>query len=332
MVTARALRSAPIDELRARIVEGFPVDPSALEGWAYRGTSLGMPSFVERLTWKTFQKTFYRHEPSQRLLGWNVRLEQDGLDAPSRPKTRHGAPVTEWNYEVCAPQGVAMPEGFDRGLVIDYSRAANPPGVVRIVKDPLVSLSPEHCDALLGVSYLVVAGRCIETPTYFTLEREHPISYVPPALHPVDPSVDPLRLSRVERAWATQLFAAIVATDGANGVPPFDAIDTREFWARFDSAPSPLVRAGLRPMLYTLSFMPAVRGFGAPFFRLSRDDQQRFLELASHDERYFVRQSLATLKMLACFAYFDDATVRTHFNTSAAAPEPTSTAAAQVQR
>ncbi len=180
MELARALRDAPNDVLRARVVGGYPIDPAAIEGYAYRGTSLGLPKAIERLTWKTFQKTFYRHPRSNRLFGWNVRLEQDGLDAPSRPKRRRGVPITEWGYEVIAPDGVPMPRGFDRGLVIDYGRAPRPPALaVRFARDPLVALAPGDADALLGVSYLVVGGRMLETPTYFTLERDHPIDYVP---------------------------------------------------------------------------------------------------------------------------------------------------------
>jgi hypothetical protein len=185
MSIARSLRDASNAELRQRIVEGFPVDPRAIEGFAYRGTSLGLPRFVVALTWKTFQKTFWRH-PDGRLLGWNVRLEQDGLDAPSRPKLARGLPVTAWPYEVIRPEvirpeGVPAPRGFDRGLIIDYGRAPNPP-TQRLVKDPLVSLRPGDADELIGVSYLVIGGRCLETPTYFTLEREHPIDHVPEAL------------------------------------------------------------------------------------------------------------------------------------------------------
>lgn len=174
---AKSLRTASHAELRRHIVEGHPVDPKAIEGYAFRGTSLGLPRFVELATWKTFQKTFWRH-PDGRLLGWNVRLEQDGIDAPSRPKRKRGVPVIEWPYGVIPPDGVPMPEGFGRGLVIDYSLAPNPPQQ-RLVKDPLVSLRPDDYDELLGVSYVVVGGRCLETPTYFTLERDHRIDWVP---------------------------------------------------------------------------------------------------------------------------------------------------------
>ncbi len=179
MTSARELRTASRSTLRNCIVHGHPVDPRELEGWSYRGTSLGLPGLIERLTWKTFQKTFYREPSSGRLLGWNVRLEQDGIDAPSRPKTRRGRPVTEWYYEVIEPGGVPLPDGFDRGLLIDYSRGQNPAGIVRLVKDPLVALEAGDGGQLLGVSYLVLGQRCVQTPTYFTLEREQRIEYVP---------------------------------------------------------------------------------------------------------------------------------------------------------
>lgn len=183
MSIARSLRTASRRVLRQHIVEGYPVDPKAIEGFAYRGTSLGLPGFVEKLTWKTFQKTFYRDEATGRLVGWNVRLHQDGLDAESRPLLENGRPVCVWNYEVIAPGGVPMPRGFDRGLIIDYSLAKNPTfDTVRLMKDPLVALSPDSNDELIGVSYAVIGGVCIETPTYFTLEREGRIDYVPPAV------------------------------------------------------------------------------------------------------------------------------------------------------
>lgn len=177
---ARSLRSATSSELRERITRGYPVDPAAIEGWAYRGTNLA-PAIIRHLSWTHFQKTFYRDPSSGRLLGWNVRTEQDGLDAPSRPKMRQGRPVTVWHYEVVSPEGVRAPRGFDRGLIIDYSRGRNPRlSPVNLGKDPLVALSPGNYDELLGVTYEVIFGMCIETPTYFTLEREHRIDYVPP--------------------------------------------------------------------------------------------------------------------------------------------------------
>ena len=182
MSPARALRHATRRELRERLLAGHPVDPAALEGWAFRGTALGLPGFVERVSWKTFQKTFWREPASGRLLGWNVRLHQDGVDAPSRAIERRGEPWCTWFYEV-VDGGVPAPAGFDRGLFVDYARGPNPRlDPIRWVKDPLVALEPGNADALLGVSYAVVGGRCVTTPTWFTLERDHRIEHVPAVL------------------------------------------------------------------------------------------------------------------------------------------------------
>lgn len=74
------------------------------------------------------------------------------------------------------------------------------------------------------------------------------------------------------------------------------------------------MRAGLRPMLHTLTFLPVVSGFGRPFFRLSPDERARFLAEAEGSRRYFVRQSVTTLKTLACFAYLHDDAVRARFD------------------
>lgn len=307
MSIARELRSASTRELRARLTSGHPVDAAAIEGWTYRGTSLGLPSILERLTWKTFQKTFWRAPASGRLLGWNVRLEQDGVDAPSRPRLRGGQPVTEWHYEVVEPRAVPAPPGFDRGLIIDYARGSNPPGPIRMVKDPLVALEAGRADVLLGVSYLCVAGRCVETPTYFTLEREAPIDHVPYEHAPAR-RLDPLRLSARERAWAEALFVALLGRDD---------FDRARFWRRFDEAPPPLVRAGLRPLVHALTFLPVASGYGRPFHRLTAEERGCFLEAAARDRRYAVRQAVVTLKTLACLAYFDDPRVRARFEGAA---------------
>lgn len=188
------LLDASRHELRQRIVHGHPVDPRALEGYAYRGVSLGLPRVVEKLTWKTFQKTFYREPRTGRLLGWNVRLEQDGIEAPSRPKMKGCEPITTWFYEVVEPRGIAYPPGFDRGLLIDYSRGVGnaPFESIRLTKDPLVALEEGSADFLIGVSYLALGKLTLETPTYFALVRDHPIDFVPRPIRELS-EIDPRR-------------------------------------------------------------------------------------------------------------------------------------------
>lgn len=307
------LRSASTRELRERIVNGHPVDPSAIEGWTYRGTSLGLPRFVEKLTWKTFQKTFYRDPTSGRLLGWNVRLEQDGLDAPSRAKVKNGEPVTTWHYEVTEPAGVPMPRGFDRGLIIDYGRGTNPKlDTIRFTKDPLVAVEPGNADLLLGVSYLAFGKVCVETPTYFLLEREGRVEHVPAAVRGslAPKQAQPQALLAFERRWAELLFDAVLGA-GSPGVPSMAAIDRAAFWRCIAESTPPYFGPGLRAAVHALTFLPlTMAGFRKPMFALSKEERLACIERLGASDGFFVRQMLSTLKIVACFALFEDPGVR----------------------
>ena len=307
MSLVQTIRQESKAQLRARILNGHPVAPAALEGWAYRGTSLGLPRFVEKLTWKTFQKTFWREPGSGRLLGWNVRLEQDGVDAPSRPRVKRGAPVTTWHYEVVEPQGVAMPPGFDRGLIIDYGRARAKNAAldtIRLTKDPLVAVEPGNTDLLLGVSYLSLGRVCVETPTYFLLEREHPITHVPGAARSE-------ALFAFERRWAELLFDAVLGTGDPGGLPPLSSLDTSRFWHHLAKSTPPYFGPGLRATVHALTFLPVTMpGFRKPLFALDREARLACVAQLEASSRTTVRQLLATAKILACFALFEDGGVR----------------------
>lgn len=292
-------------ELRRRIVEGHPVDPDAIAGWVYRGVALGMPKVVERLTWKTFQKAFWRDPHTARLFGWNVRLHQDGLDAPSRPRVRRGAPHTTWFYEVVPPDAAPTPPGFDRGLVIDYARARNPAlDTVRLVKDPLVALSPGDHDTLLGVSYLVLGGVCVETPTYFLLQREHPVAAVPDALVPAGASAP---LSGFERRLAEALMDAVLGVGAPGGPPPPRAEDRGAFWRLLATYAPPYLRPGLRGTVWALSAWPLLLpGLRRPFLALSPEARLDAVAAMEESPVATVRQLLSTLKIFACFALAED--------------------------
>lgn len=118
-------------------------------------------------------------------------------------------------------------------------------------------------------------------------------------------------LRAFERAWAEPLFAAILGPTEEHGLPSFDAIDHTAFYRAIDSAPGPMFAPGLRGIVYALTFLPVADArFGRPFFRLDPDERLRCIEAMAASERYAVRQMISTLKILACFAYFEDERVR----------------------
>lgn len=140
-------------QLRATLEEGHRIDPSSLDDSRYRGISLGLPSFVDSLFWKTFEKTFHR---DGELRGWNVRLEQTGVEGPVTPLLSGGVPKTFGHY--------AVHEG-ERWLELRYGAMV----------DPLVSLQDGDVSWLLGRSDLLG----IPTPSYFLLQRIGPLEHIP---------------------------------------------------------------------------------------------------------------------------------------------------------
>lgn len=180
MTVVRDLLEAPRSELRRRLAQGHPIDPDMLQGRAYRGVSLGLPHVVERLTWKTFQKTFFRDEQTGALRGWNVRLRQTGIEGPIEPKRRRGVPVTFGHYRVVDPADHQAPDGCDRGLLIHYGLGDNKRlDPIRWLRDPIVALSAEDSSLLLGYSYLQLGPTRVPTPSYFALLDPGPVEFVP---------------------------------------------------------------------------------------------------------------------------------------------------------
>ena len=178
--SVEAFRAMSRSELFERLEHGHPVPLEKVAGQAYRGTSLGVPHALEKATWTTFQKAFVRDEARGLVRGFNVRVEQRGLGAPSTPMMKRGRPFTFGHFEVRAPRPGEIPVPAQNALVLDYAGLprANPIGL-RALRDPVVALVPGSADVLLGWSFLDVAGTAVGTPSFFLLEREGAVAYVP---------------------------------------------------------------------------------------------------------------------------------------------------------
>jgi hypothetical protein len=176
--SAKPLLSAKRSELRRALAAGQPFDASALDDTEYLGISLALPRIVEKLTWKTFTKTFHRDPATGELRGWNVRMEQTGIEGPPVPKQKNGKPFTWGHYRVYPAQGVKLAAPYDAALLIDYGVPSND-FVTRRMRDPLVAVVKDDPSVLLGVSYLDFGFFRVMTPTYFALIRRGPLGYVP---------------------------------------------------------------------------------------------------------------------------------------------------------
>ena len=160
--------------LARALADGRPFAPVALAGWTFHGTSLGLPAWIERLTWKTFAKAFIRDPDTHdrdRIRGWNVRCLQS-VPPTWRPRTdRTGTPVTFGHFEVVADAATGA-------VLLDYGKGGNGRlDPVSAVRDPLVALDAD-ATLLLGQSLVSIAGRHIATPSYFLLERGTPVTHI----------------------------------------------------------------------------------------------------------------------------------------------------------
>lgn len=165
-------------ELMGVLKSGHAIDPAALDDTEFKGTSLGLGRLIERLTWKKFKKVFHRDPERGVLRGWNVRLEQNELSAPSVPRLSGGVPVTFGHYHVILPSGHRIPRGCDRGLLIHYGLGGNAAlDPMARVRDPIVAIRAGDARLLLGWSYVDIGFACLPTPSFFTLELEGPLTH-----------------------------------------------------------------------------------------------------------------------------------------------------------
>lgn len=184
---ARDLLGLSARELRAVFSGGHDVDPRALDDTEYRGVSLGLPTFFERLTWKKFKKAFHRDRGTGLLRGWNQRLEQNDLDGPCIPLLRGGRPVTFGHFHVVDPTGRSMPVPGRPALLLDYGLGENAAlDFTRFVRDPIVAVNAGDARLLLGTMYLEIGPLRIPTPSFFTLELDGKLTDVvaPPRRKP----------------------------------------------------------------------------------------------------------------------------------------------------
>lgn len=164
------------DQLAAALAAGHPIEPDALADRTYRGVSLGLPGFVDRLAWKTFAKVFCRDRERGLLRGWNLRLEQTGLDGPIVPRRRDGHDFHFGHFHVRPSADFALPRALPHSLVLDYGRGGNPRfDPTRAVRDPIVAVNAGSAELLLGWTFLELGAFRVGTPSYFTLEAVGPL-------------------------------------------------------------------------------------------------------------------------------------------------------------
>ncbi len=165
-------------KLHAILARAHPVDPARLDGLQYQGVDLSLPPFMNKLLWKTFRKTFI-HDPAAGVTrGWNVRMEQVGIEGPQQPKrNKVGGVWTFAHYELRSATGKRFPWGWTGPFYLDYGDVGNVFGD-SLAYTPLVAVNEGDMTLLLGWEVFKLGPLFVPLPDYWALRLEGPIDHI----------------------------------------------------------------------------------------------------------------------------------------------------------
>ena len=158
--------------------QGHPLDLDALADTQYLGVDLSLPKVASKVLWKTFRKAF--HRDGAEIRGWNVRMEQTGVEGPQIPMLdRGGAPLTFGHYRVCSARDIQFPGGWRGAHFLDYGTAGNMRrDPARLGYTPLVAVNAGSMDLLLGWEVFRVGPGWLPLPLYWALQYAGPLDLV----------------------------------------------------------------------------------------------------------------------------------------------------------
>jgi hypothetical protein len=159
------------DDLREEVLlQGTAPAFEELEGWEFRGYNVSAASELIRA--RKFKKGFYADPTNPAmLLGYNVKVEQNGLLNPWIDQLQHGAPVRHALYAVYPVRADEKDKLYPNALMLNYGMGQNPPfDPSRVLRDYLVQVSVDNSDLLLGKAYAAL-GPLRTFGGWFILER-----------------------------------------------------------------------------------------------------------------------------------------------------------------
>jgi len=112
----------------------------------------------------------------------------------------------------------------------------------------------------------------------------------------------------IESRWRDALLEAMIPALPGGPLQGLAAADRTPFWNHFRRTAPLLLRFGFRVAVALLTWLAFVQR-GRPFHRLSADQQDAWLASASRSRFWSIRQLVNVVKLIACFACFNDPAV-----------------------
>ncbi|MFT5433224.1 MAG: hypothetical protein ACI9OJ_003929 [Myxococcota bacterium] len=186
MISLEDLMTMDSAALLKVLLRAHPLEPDALSNTQYLGVDLSLPAPLSKLLWKTFRKTFYL-DPGGALRGWNIKMEQTGIDGPARPLTdRHSNAKTFGHYHLRPAESIRFPKRWRGQHFLDYTCAGNLPfDVARFGYCPLVAVNEGDSTLLLGWELFRIGPAFVPLPPlYYALRLEGPLDTLEPIPRP----------------------------------------------------------------------------------------------------------------------------------------------------
>ena len=171
----QALCAAPSGELEELLRAGTTPAFEDLAGWEFRGFNTNPAAELLRI--RKFKKGFtWDPRDPRALLGYNVKVRQNGLLNPWIPKLAQGEPIRHAPFAVYPVRAGDRDNRYPNGLLLDYwdvpGRALVDPA--QLLRDYLVQVSADDKDLYLGKAYGAV-GPLRVVGGYFVLARENKV-------------------------------------------------------------------------------------------------------------------------------------------------------------
>lgn len=169
-------------EVKRVFLQGHPIPVNDLHNTQYLGVDLSLPSWVNKILWKTFRKTFYKDPATGILRGWNVKLEQTGYDFPTQSKRNDkGEELAFGHYHLCSAVGKSFPQGWQGTDYLDYGVAGNAAlDPARLGYCPLVAVNEGSDELLLGWEVFKIGNIFLPLNDYWLLKKEGALQVIQP--------------------------------------------------------------------------------------------------------------------------------------------------------
>ncbi len=118
-----------------------------------------------------------------------------------------------------------------------------------------------------------------------------------------------------ERTWAEAILVATVPAGERH--PGLGAVSLDRFWDVFGQSAPFLMKIGFRVAIWFVALQPiwSLSGWRT-FAGSSPEDRQQSLQALNSSHRAMTEQLLSLIKLMACFAYFEDAAIQDRFRSA----------------